>query len=924
VVGREAELAQVAAFLEAADRGFAALLVEGEPGIGKTTIWREAQRRAEARGCLVLSCRASAAEAKLSFAALADVLSSVDDAAFARLPPPQLEAIDVALLRAAPAGAPPSARAVAAGVLTLVQELARHQTVILAVDDAQWLDPPSRSALEFAARRLEREPVGLLCAVRGTASGFPVRAGLAEGRLTRHAIGPLSLGALGQIISRKLGRSLPRPLLARINNACAGNPFYALEIGRLLVEAGVDQVPGAELPVPDDLRALDADRIRRLPSSAREALLLAAVLSTPTTQAIDPTALEPAEEAGIVTIDARGRIEFAHPLLASAAYGSVSGPQRRALHVRAAALVSDPEQRARHLALASRRADAEVGRGLDEAATLAALRGAPDAAAELAELAVEHTAESDVNARGLRLVGAARFHFEAGSLARAQTLSEAALALNPSPEVRTLALHLGAQLLTRRSNFTAAAELATAALQAAGDERTRAAVELELVFCAVSLGDLGGAEAHAQAAARHAEAAGERGMLADALAVLTLSRFLTGRGLDATGLQRALELEDPLMPRSWIMRPSVIHGMIRLWTGDLAGALHTLGAVHTESIERGLEGFVPLLSFYLVWAAVWSGDLELASRLSAEARTAAALLEDATTLGLALTASALVHAHDGHSDLARSEAGDALALFEQLQWRSGVIWPLWALGLAALSDGEPAQVDAVLGPLTEQVAAMGAGDPVLTMFLPDEVEALVTLGQLDRAETYLAAFESRARELDRAWALAAAERCRGALAAARGEKDLAFAAFERALAEHERTAMPFERARTLLLAGQAYRRNKQRAQARKALSAGLELFERSGAIQWAARTRRELARLGGPTADPDDLTPTERAVAELAASGLTNQEVAERAFLSVKTVEANLTRAYRKLGVGSRVGLANALRSGTLDGIDSAHGSPST
>jgi DNA-binding CsgD family transcriptional regulator len=267
-----------------------------------------------------------------------------------------------------------------------------------------------------------------------------------------------------------------------------------------------------------------------------------------------------------------------------------------------------------------------------------------------------------------------------------------------------------------------------------------------------------------------------------------------------------------------------------------------------------------------------------------------------------------VHAHDGRAGVARREAGEALALFERLGWRSGVIWPLWAIGVAELSDGNPAGVHAVLGPLAQQVGLMGATDPVLRVFVPDEVEALVALGDIDLAEQYLAPFERDAAGLDRAWAIAAAGRCRGALEAARGARAEAVAAFERALAAHAAVEMPFERARTLLLAGDAHRRFKQRGRARELLEEARATFEELGATPWSARAQEAIGRLGRPGKGGEALTVTERRLAELAASGLSNQEVAARAFVSVKTVEANLTRVYRKLGVRSRVGLANALR----------------
>jgi DNA-binding CsgD family transcriptional regulator len=909
VIGREAELIEVGQFLDQIGGGFAALVIEGEPGIGKTTIWQEARRRAEQRGLSVVWCRASEAEAKLSFSAVGDLLAPVAEEPFAGLPEPQREALEVALLRRRAARRGPDRRAVAAGFLSLLRAIASMQQLVLAIDDWQWLDAPSRRVIEFAVRRLESERIGLLCSLRAPAPDRALDGAAAEDRLRRMPLSPLSLAALGRIVADRLGRSLPRPLLVRVAKASRGNPFYALEIARLLADRGPAELGLAELPVSDDLRTLIQDRIEQLPPSAQDAVLQATVLSALDSGKVDAAMLAPAEEAGIVVVDDRGRVEFTHPLFASAAYGALPLARRRELHRRAGEMASDPEQRARHVALGAEHPDPAVARQLDQAAARAASRGAPDAAAELAELAATHTPEAASEARMERFLKGAHFHFDAGDLARAEALAQEVLGSSTPTRLRARALQLAAQLCARRSNFSEASMLASAALEAAGDDqRLRAGIELDLVYCAVSLGDIAAAQPHARGAVTDAEAAGESGMLADALAVLTMAEFLSGRGLDHARLSRALELEDPLGASAFIMRPRVIHGMLQLWSGELDGALRALEAVYAETIERGQEGTAPMLALYLVWAHVWRGQLERAAHVSDRAREAAELLDDPTVSGLALSASALAHAHDGRVALAHAEAQEALALFERVQWRSGVIWPLWALGLALLSEGQPAAVDAVLAPLAETLAAMGAGDPVMASFLPDEVEALIALGELERAESYLEPFERAARALDRQWALAAAQRCRGALAGKRGEAQLAFAAFERALAAHDCTAMPFERARTLLVAGQVYRRFKQRGRARRLLGEALEVFEQLGSPLWAGRARAELARVGRPGAGGDELTMTERRLAELAATGLSNREVAERAFVSVKTVEANLTRVYRKLGVRSRVTLARALQ----------------
>jgi DNA-binding CsgD family transcriptional regulator len=906
VVGREAELAEVEAFLDESSGRFTALVLEGEAGIGKTTVWREGLRRARERGALVLACRPAVAEAKMSFAGLGDLLSRVDEAAFATLPAPQHEALQVAMLRISPTGASGVARPVAAGLLGLVRALAASQAVVVAVDDWQWLDLPSRRALEFVARRLDSEAVGLLCSIRSPVAGSLIGGAIPDDRLRRVTVGPLSLAAVGRILSARRGRPFPRPQLVRISSSAGGNPFYALEIARMLGERVAGEPLSSPLPVPDDLRKLAGTRFRRLPAETRDAVLLAATLSRPDARSVDLVALGPAEAAGIVTVDDSGRVHFSHPLFASAAYSSVPVAHRRALHRQAAALVSDPEQQARHLALAAEQADSAVAAQLDDAARLAASRGAPDAAAELSELAAGLTPASSAPAAGLRLLSAAQFHFHAGDLARAEELVARLLEDSRPDPLRAQALQLLAHLQGRRHSYTRASEIAAQALALAGsDKRLQAAMELELAYATAGLGDLPGAAEYARAVAGHAQAAGDDAALAAALGCLTMVRFIVGGGLDEDQLARALRLADPVeLPL--VIRPRYLDGVLRLWLGDMDGSLERLGALYEETVERGQEGPAPMLLLYMVQARVWKGELDAAQRLAETAQDTAALLDDPTARAIGLGASALVSAHRGRSST-RAEAREALGLFEQLEWRAGAIWPLWALGLLELSEGQPDAVDRVLGPLADQVLGMFGADPSFLVFLPDEIEALIALGELDRAERCLGQFEHSARALERDWATALADRCRGLLAASRGEREAAVAAFQRSLETHDRVDMPFERARTLLLAGETHRRFKQRGQARELLEAALAEFERMGARQWVERARQALDRTGRPGASRDELTSTEWRLARLAASGLSNQEIAEQAFVSIKTVEANLTRVYRKLGVRSRVGLANAL-----------------
>ena len=914
VIGRDSERQAIANFLTAVGREFTQLTLEGEAGIGKTTLWWEALRQASARGARVLVTRPSESEATLSFAALADLFDGVDDSMIDRLPVPQREAIAAALLRAPAPLRGIDELALCAAVLSLLRLLAAEGPLVVAVDDAHWLDPPSARALIFAARRLHDESVAFVLTVR-TGTTRPLRLDRAADPDRRRTIkvGPLTLAALHEVIKQRTRQSLPRHALVQIERATGGNAFYALEIAAELIGRPVDD---RTLPVPASLTDLVAARLGRLPAASRHALLTAAALTQPSTDIVDAAALAPAERAGLVSIE-QSRVRFTHPLFASVVYGQANAPQRRRLHRELAAVVAQPEERARHAALGAGEPDEMIAAELEAAAKLAGSRGAPDTAAELLELAVRLTPATQAGHRYARRVAAARRWFDAGDLGRCGGILEETLQDPLDGVLRAEALQLLGQLHARRSSFTLALEVALQALElSVRDRELQAGIELDVTYYLVSLGDFAGAVGYAKRAVAGTEGESVPGALADALGVLSMTEFLCGEGLDEPRLRRARELEDPYRVRTWQCRPTFLHGLLSLWTGRLDEARAALNQLHTETLERGEESPVAFLCLYLTWTCVWQGDLAAAARFAAEGTQAAALLDDPASYGAALSAAALVHAHDGSADLARQEAMEAVRRFQEIDWPSGTIWPLWALGLVELSSGNPAAVDAALGPMADLIPSMNALDPVLSVFVPDQIEALVELGLLDRAETLTAWLERRGIELDRSWALATAGRCRGLLLAARGDREGALAALRGALEEHERLGIPSERGRTLLALGRVQRRSGQRARAEATLHEALAVFDQLGMPVWAARAREDIERLGHRSSLIDALTPTEARVAELAASGLANREIAERSFLTTKAVEANLTRVYRKLGIRARGGLARALEA--ADGQEQA------
>jgi DNA-binding CsgD family transcriptional regulator len=889
VVGRDLELAAADSFL-AADGGFAALAIVGDPGIGKTTLWDEVMRRAQEDGAFALIARPTEAEAKLSFAALSDLVSAIDAEAFESLPEPQRQALDVALLRAGARGRPPQRRTVGTALLTLLRHLAADGEVVIGIDDMQWLDPASRIALEFALRRLTDEPVRLIASLR---AGVDATSAFRE-RVHRVELGPVSVASLHRILAGRLGQSFPRPTLVRIAEASGGNPLYALEIARL-VDGGEG---GASLPVPEDVRALVGRRVAALPAETRDALLRTASLARPDVSLVDERALAPAEEADLVRIDARGRVGFVHPLFASAVYAAAPHARRRDVHRVLAVEVADPEERARHLALSCDGPDAEAAGAVARAARRARLRGASDAAAEFQELALQLTPRDDPRLDERRLELGEQLLL-AGDFQRSSEVLEK-LAEAPDGDLRARALLTRADIVYWESGEAAALELGERALASATDPLVQARAHAQIA------GQAGTHDTQrAAAAARNAlelldGLGGDPALASIALSARVRADLFLGNGLDLEAAARALELETASPPAAVDTRVGFKLGQWLRYIDDFDAARSRLAETEQLAHDEGDESSFPNVFLNRALLECWSGNWAEASELadrSHESFNQVGVGERAPNLWRAY-----VDAHFGLVEAVRKAAPPAYGIDEPVQ---RMLWHR-TIGLAELTVGNVAEADACLAQALADLELIGFREPAVWRVHGDAIEVALAAGDTTRAAACIEQFEAQAARSRIPWSLAVSARCRALLEAANGDLDAAEAALDRALEEHEQCPMPFERARTLLAQGQVLRRSKQRRRAREALEEAIAIFEQLGAEPWAARAREELQRVRGRTA-PDDLSPTELRIAELAASGLTNTAIAAEVFVTQKTVEANLARVYRKLGIRSRAQLAHAL-----------------
>jgi DNA-binding CsgD family transcriptional regulator len=892
-VGRDTEIDEIRRWLDLVAGGPAALVIAGEAGIGKSTILEVATAGAAARGARVLVSRPVEAELRLGYAALGDLLGEAAEPVLATLTDPFRQALSAALsLGTEPESGEPLL--VGRAALAVLVELAAASPVVIAIDDAQWLDAASARALAFAARRLGTHRVAFAMSIRdGHAEPLGLEDALGDRAVVLH-LGGLGVEALGAILRSRVKPELPGHRLRRIHARSAGNPFFA------------EQLAGApEDRLPASLDELVRQRLEAVDSQAGRAIERVAVLGpSPLSAFEDVAALDLAVEAGVLMEQDR-LVRFAHPLLATGAYARIPPGRRRTLHRQAAQESGSVESRAMHLALAATGPNADTAQALEDAARAARQRGAPEAAVELADHARRLTPPRDDEARARRTMDQADYLFVAADERGAVALVDELLAGPVRGSVRVRALVQKA--LTATDPETAVARLEVAAAEPHDDRILRARTLAQLAWQRGAwLGDLDPAIGEALDAVEMAEGLCDDSVLVTPLTTAGLVMSVAGRPGAVDHFQRALAILERTPTAAGDHTPRLAFAQERMWRGVFATAVDLMADERRLAESRGDEGLVMRLNIFgadlAMRRGLWDDAADMLERALADAR-------DYWRMTALLRRSIL-----------RGRRGEPGALEDAAEMRASPISasdPIvgaaadFASGLMALAKGQVAQAAELMARLPERSDRSGSRAAEFAVYIPETVAVLVAADQLEQAGRLTAQLERR-REQFEPWGDAAIAFCRGLTAQAAGDGAASLALLDLACLGFEDIAAPWELGQALLAQGAGLRRAGRRRDAAASLDRAVTIFTELGAEPALHRATEELRRARPRPSAGDTLTAAERRVATLVAEGRTNREVAAELSTTVATVEAHLTRIYGKLAVRSRTQLARRLAEGAL------------
>jgi DNA-binding CsgD family transcriptional regulator len=908
LVGRESERRAIGTLLSGARVGDSrALVLGGEPGIGKTSLLAEAETLVG--DMRVLRAQGVESEQFIPFAGLLQLLRPLL-ALLDHIPRPQAAALSSALLLEGRAEQAPSRFAVGAATLSLLARAAEDAPLAVLIDDAHLLDRPSAEALVFAARRLISDPVAILVTVRPAEPGAAMWSPLPALPLTG-----LDLEAAEALLEGVVGAVGPEKL-ARLHRATAGNPLGLLELGDRMDDVEVVP-PESALAVSEQISRSFMGRAADLSDDARLALLVAAadgtsartVQQASTALGLGERQLAEAEDAGLVRIS-DDRIQFRHPLVRSAVYGAASPEARRAVH-RALAAAVPPEETTRlawHLSQGAVAPDEQTAVTLEQVARQASRRGAHAIAARAHERAAALTATSASLAA--RLAAAGEAAWLAGLPEWSVDLLGRALASDPDPLLRAHISEVRGAVETRCGSLDTALALL---MQAAHDvEATAPDMAIRIFADAVHVSFyLGDAAASARAGAA-IERLLQLSSDTDAryLGAVASGMALVLGGEGAHGIERirtaAYQLAVPWNePEDQFRLPLRLQGA--LWLRD-SGA-H--GSVVTDAIDRMRDqaalGSLPYLLMHVARDAATTDRWDDAEAAYAESIKLARETGQTTDLAVSLAGLACLNARRGDDRACQDNAAAAEQLSREHRIRLGAFWLEFARGDLRAGRGDPAGALGHYERLMAALAETGVADPDQSC-APELVETYIHLRRPEDAWTAARSFSEKAEAKGQPWALARAARAVGMCeTSARAEGH-----FDNAMRLHAQTPDRYEKARTELAFGSRLRRDRNPSRARSLLRSALSVFEDLGATPWADRAAQELLATGERVLRReanamDELTPQERQIAQLLSSGRTTREAAAALFISPKTVEYHLRHVYLKLGIRTRAALAELL-----------------
>jgi DNA-binding CsgD family transcriptional regulator len=927
LLGRDAEREAIDALVAAARDGLSgALLLTGEPGIGKTRLLEYAA--AAAADLRVIWLTGVQAETRLGFGALHRLLRPFLDR-LPTLPAPQRDALDAAFGRSS--AEPPDRYLVGLATLTLLSGVAAEYPVLCLVDDVHWLDRESADALAFTARRLHADSLGFIFSGRPAAALPEAGSQAIFAALPVHRLGGLAAPDAQALLALGVSGSLDPVVADRLVAGSGGNPLALIELTAQLSPeqlAGVAALP-ARLPVSRMLDAHFRAAISVLPAETRALLLLMAAASADDAPLIwraagklglSARAADAAVERGILTREPR--LAFRHPLIRSAVYADADPARRHEVHAALAVAydsVGVAERSVWHRAEA--RAGARVGGGaaagtepddqladeLEAAAGLARTRGGYSAQALFLSRAAELTAAPERRAE--RLLAAADAHMISGDPAAAQIMLDLATPHLDEPRLRACALRTRAviEMFHVRVGGVPAMLLDAVAELGALDPRmtwellfqaTHAALMARERVSGTTLADV----AKATAAAWHDPAAPD--WSADLIMKGLAIRVAEGHAGAVPVLRQALaRLRACAGLREMGIPVSVLVSLAtdELWDIETLRAL----ASRFTMLNREQGALYPLGVTMLVAA---QGELVAGRFAAAEAHYAQA---DDFFVATGFPADGVVNramllAWSGREDELRAAVAAIASLADS--FGHGHMHKMGLHALAVLDLGLGRYQSALDHALTVyQDDPPGVGNLVLPLI----VEAGVRAGQPQAAAAALARMSERAQTAGTPWGLGLLARCQALMS---GDEQ-AEARYRESVELLSQVPVALDLAHTRLLFGEWLRRRRRRSEARTHLRAAHQLFDSCGAIPFAERARTELLATGEHVRKrapytQTDLTAQERQVALLAAGGNTNAEIASRLFITVSTVEFHLNKVFRKLGITSRRQLAARLEQG--------------